>query len=92
MAEIVSPYFVSTEVPDIDFNREIVPPETNKTFPDGAIGIRTDGDFWAVAALPYKYLDVPLAEIVKALWPQYADEAELCPDSGTPEQEAYFAR
>lgn len=60
--------------PGLDFNREIVKPGTNETFPDGAIGVRVDDDFWAVAALPWKYLDTPIDEIVKELWPEYVVE------------------
>lgn len=68
LTDIQPPYFVTRDgLPGLDFNREIIKPGENAHFPDGAVGVRADGDFWAVAALPYKYLDVPLSEIVAAL-------------------------
>jgi hypothetical protein len=92
-AQIQPPYFFTAdELPGIDFNREIVEPGEHEGFPEGAVGIRADGDFWTVAALPYSLKEVPLAEIVKQLWPQYADKADLCPDAGSVEQQIYFAR
>lgn len=91
-SKIQPPYFFhEKDLPGIDFNRELVEPGEHEGFPDGAVGIRADGDFWTVAALPYALKDVPLTEIVKQLWPQYADEAKLCPDHGTVEQSVYFA-
>jgi len=90
--DLQPPYFAHTEgLPGIDFSREILKPGECEDFPDGALGIRVDDDFWSVAALPLKYADVPLADIVKNLWPQYADEATLCPDHGTAEQRVYQA-
>jgi hypothetical protein len=91
-SEIQPPYFFhEKDLPGIDFNREIVEPGQHETFPHGAIGIRADGDFWTVAALPYSLKEMPLADIVRQLWPQYADKAHLCPDHGTVEQKVYFA-
>lgn len=90
--DLIPPYFFTQdELPGLDFNREIIEPGTNEEFPNGAIGIRADDDFWGVAALPLSYRDTPLAEIVKELWPQYAASAKLCPDSGTVEQKIYFS-
>lgn len=67
---LVHPYWaVADELPDDDFSKEIVEPGTNDTFPDGAVGIRVDDDFWAVAALPLSFRNVPLEEIVKRFWP-----------------------
>jgi hypothetical protein len=86
------PYYVETDgLPGLDFNREIIPPGTNEAFPEGAIGIRVDGDFWAVAALPYSYLEKPLPEIVKEFWPQYMDTASFKAESGSVEQKIEFA-
>lgn len=90
---LVQPYWATGEtesLPGFDFNREIVPPGTNVDFPEGCLGIRADGDFWAVAALPLSYEAVPLETLVKALWPTIADRAECTPDSGTIEQKLYF--
>ena len=62
------------ELSSWDFNREIVNPGTNETFPLGAIGVRVDYDFWAVAALPYEeYINKTIQEIVAEFWPD-------CPD------------
>ena len=70
------------ELPFWDFNREIVPPGSSETFPNGAIGVRVDDDFWVVAALPYQeYLNVPIEAIVARLWPECV-EATFGPDSG----------
>jgi hypothetical protein len=75
-------YDPKSHFPGLDFNREIVMPGTNETFPDGAVGIRVDDDFWEVAALPWKYRDTPLEEIVGELWPEYvAEGATFEPDS-----------
>lgn len=85
-----SPYFVHTEgLPGLDFNRHIVLPGANEEFPQGVIGIYVDDDFWCVAALPISYLNVPLRDVVEALWPEYAAQAEMCPDHGTVEQRIY---
>jgi hypothetical protein len=68
MSYFVEPY---EDLPSHDFNREIIPPGCLDHYPDGAIGVRADDDFWAVAALPYeKYLNVSIEEIVSELWPE----------------------
>ena len=81
------PYWAVAEdekLPGHDFCREIVEPGTNETFPDGAVGIRVDDDFWAVAALPYEFKNQGLREIVKELWPWPACAGAIyCADSGT---------
>lgn len=56
-----------------DFNREIVKPNTNVHFPDGAVGIRVDDDFWIVAILPYKYAELSIQELVAIIWPAVTD-------------------
>lgn len=82
--DLKSPYWALPDDkgpwPGLDFNREIVTPGTNDTFPDGALGIRVDDDFWAVAALPLSWKDQPLADIVASLWPSRAPRAEYGPD------------
>ncbi len=90
LADIVPPFhYAADELPGLDFNREIVEPGDNETFPDGVLGIRVDDDFWAVAALPLKYRDKPLREIISALWPQYVEQATFLPDSGSIEQKLH---
>lgn len=96
-SDLSAPYFASVgngddALPGLDFCRDIVQPGTNETFPDGAIGIRVDADFWSVAALPMKYLDVPLKDLVAELWPHYAGEASFHPDSGSTEQAIEFSQ
>ena len=83
MSEIEKPYWVASanEVPFWDFNREIIPAGVLSLFPNGAIGIRVDDDFWAVAALPPEnYRDVPIQKIVAELWPELSCEATFGPD------------
>lgn len=90
--DLQPPYWVARDgLPGTDFNREILQPGENELFPDGALAIRADDDFWAVAALPLKYRETPLPEIVQALWPEYADKATYCPDHGTVDQRIYQA-
>ena len=62
------------------FNKCLVEPNANTTFPDGAIGIYVDHDFWAVAALPISYADKSIQQIVSELWPELTD-CEFGPDS-----------
>lgn len=69
------------DIPGYDFCREIVAPRTNKTFPDGALGVRVDDDFWSVAALPYRFAELSIKEIVETLWPEHLAEATFEPDS-----------
>jgi hypothetical protein len=65
-----------------DFCKEIVEPGTNREFARGAIAIRTDDDFWIVAAIPLRFRNVSCAEIVKAFWPGI-DNPLIRPDSGS---------
>lgn len=89
--EIREPYFIEDKLAGLDFNREIVEPGVLDGFPEGALGIRVDDDFWTAAVLPLSYRDVPLKEIVEELWPEYKDEAKYCPDHGSVEQKIYFS-
>lgn len=75
------PWFVSRRVPTTDFNREFCTPGIAPRFPDGALGIRTDDDFWEVALLPWRFSALSIQDLVAVLWPQYAGEAEYNPDS-----------
>lgn len=67
------PYWVTPtdELPfeQCDFNREIIEPFENRDFPDGAVAIRVDDNFWVVAALPLSYRDKSIQEIVAEFWP-----------------------
>ncbi len=70
--------------PGNDFNREVVEPGENKTFPNGAVGIRIDDDFWTVAALPLaEYRNIPIRDIVLKFWPEVTSP-EFKPDSDDP--------
>jgi hypothetical protein len=88
--DIQLPYFYEKELAGIDFNREIVEPGVLEKFPDGALGIRVDQDFWIAAVLPLKYKEFALKDIVAILWPEYVEDATFCPDSGTIEQKIFF--
>jgi len=85
MRELERPYWVILEsddepFPAHDFNREIVRPGLLPDFPEGAVGIRIDWNFWPVAALPYEeYKDVPIRKIVNEFWPQI-DRPRYGPD------------
>lgn len=67
--KMIGAFWYEKQPPFDDFSKEIVEPGTNETFPNGAVGIRVDDDFWAVAALPYEYKDTPIEEIVAEYWP-----------------------
>lgn len=73
-------WYAPLELPFSDFNKEINLPMTNKHYPDGAVGIRVDDGFWAVAALSYEFKDMTIQEIVAIMWPHYVDEAEYGSD------------
>ena len=66
-------WWVSIDPHFDDFNREIIEPNINETYPEGAVGIRTDDDFWQVAALPLKFRELTIQEIVPILWPDIKD-------------------
>lgn len=78
-------FWVSDGLPTLDINREMFPPGTNKDYPEGAVGIRTDDDFFCVAALPWRYRDLSASVIAPILWADVL-ERNLCfefnPDSG----------
>lgn len=71
---------VGTGLPCHDFNREFIEPGTNEEFPEGALGIRVDDDFWLVARLPYEYRVLSIEDLVEVLWPDITD-ATFNPDS-----------
>ena len=64
----------SDELWHLNFSKEIVPIKTNATYPKGAVGIRVDDNFWTVAALPPECEDIPLEDIVAALWPEISEK------------------
>lgn len=78
------PYWAAEDnLPGTDFCREMCPPGSNENFPEGAVGIYVDDDFWSVAALPWSYKDTPLQDIVAELWPDYMPGAEFRADHDT---------
>jgi hypothetical protein len=93
MPELTAPYWIAKDtLPGLDFNRHLVRPGESEHFPDGAMGVYVDDDFWAVAALPLdRYGDMPIEEIVAEIWPTYAKQATYTPDHGTIEQRLHFA-
>lgn len=76
-------YFLTREeaLPDYLFNKHIVPKGYNRDFPDGALGIFVDEDFWAVAALPARFQDLSIERLVALLWPDIALEVAYGPDT-----------
>jgi hypothetical protein len=56
-----------------DFNKEICPPGVLHSLPDGAVGIRSDGDFWTEAIFPWRFRELLIQEMVAVLWPQIGD-------------------
>lgn len=83
-------WFAPEHLPGNDFNREIVEPGVNETYPEGALGVRVDDDFWTVAVFPLEFRDLSIETLVPIVWPKITD-AEFRPDSGTPEQKEYYA-
>jgi len=92
MIELTKPYFYAPDhLAGLDFNRQIIEPGVRDDWPDGALGLYVDDNFWCVAALPLEeYRNIPLPEIVKAFWPMYFDQATFTPDHGTIERKAFF--
>lgn len=78
--ELIGVFGYEKTPPTSDFNREIAHPGVHPKFPKGCVGIRCDDDFWRVAALPYKYLDTKIEDIVKDLWPKLSKIATYGPD------------
>jgi hypothetical protein len=61
-------YWIDDQMFDVmDYNKEIVTPCSS--YPDGAVGIRFDDDFWINAVLPYKYRELSVETICETLWP-----------------------
>ncbi len=85
MVDLNRPYWACDATdypfPDHHFNREILEPGVNKAFPNGAVGIRVDDDFWSVAALPLgQFRGIPIEQIVALLWPDLTNPT-FGPDS-----------
>ena len=76
-------YWFDPNVPFYDFNRELIPAGVNTNYPDGVVGIRTDDDFWSVAALPLEFNTIHIEDLVAILWPDLVDEATYNPDTPT---------
>ena len=84
------PWSVWFNPPWKDFTREMIDPgyttttedgEVDTTYLDGALIIRGDFNFWMVAVLPRRFENVPLADLVKVIWP-HVEEPMLYPDDG----------
>ena len=65
----------------LDFNRDLIPPNTSTERPEGIVGIRVDEDFFLVAILPWKYHELNIQEIVQVLWPRLYNKSIFRPDS-----------
>lgn len=69
-------------LPSRDFNKDIIHPNNySDEYKEGALGLRVDGDFWAVAAMPYEFSELTTKEIVTILWPESVGKAYFKPDS-----------
>lgn len=73
-------FYITELLPGFDFNREIVRPNINPAYPEGVMGIRVDGNFYPVAALPAMYIGLPLQTVVRTLWPCCVDQATYAAD------------
>jgi hypothetical protein len=77
------PYWFHTDIDDSplstfnDFNKEIIEAGVSKKLPNGAVGIRVDSDFWAVAFLPLEFKSKTVQEIVLELWPELHAQATI---------------
>lgn len=76
-----------SSLPSHDFNREIVPAGKNDNYPEGALGIRVDDDFWVVAVLPFRFAELSIENLVEVIWPDIYPKAEFKPDSRDPDLE-----
>ena len=74
-------HYAGNDIPSLDFNREIAHPGVSKDYPEGILGLRVDDDFWVVALLPYKYIDLPIEFLVENMWPSLYKECSFHPDS-----------
>lgn len=63
-----------------DFTKCIVDPGTNESYPEGAIGVRGDDNFWSIAVFPDKFKPLTIQEIVTIVWPDKLDKAEFLED------------
>lgn len=74
-------WWIAQRLAGHDFCKEILEPGTNENLPDGAVGIRTDDDFWIAAELPYRFKDLDCATLVSIAWP-HIENPIIRPDSG----------
>ena len=63
----------AASIPFNDFNKEICLPGVHPDFPEGALGIRADENFWQVGLLPYRFHELSMEDIAGILWPGRAD-------------------
>ncbi|UEM03687.1 hypothetical protein JL101_027695 [Skermanella rosea] len=71
-----------------DFNREIAAPGSLDKFPDGAVAVRVDDDFFVVAVLPPEFVGLGIERIVPVLWPDVTDPVFKSDTFATPNQQA----
>ena len=70
--KLVSPcgaWWFSNPPFDYEMNRELCSPGIHAGYPDGVLAIRTDGDFWVDAKLPWRFSELSLQEVAGVLWP-----------------------
>lgn len=59
-----------------DFTKEIVEFEIDD-YPEGAIDIRGDDNFWIFAVFPLKFKTLTVQEIVSVVWPSHNSESAV---------------
>jgi hypothetical protein len=70
------------KLPSYDLNRAIVEPGKDLEYPQGALGIYADDDFYCVGVLPYEMRHYDFKTIVQILWPNHTPK--IRPDHGDP--------
>lgn len=78
-------WFVSHDNPHRDVNREVVTPGSivdQHSFPEGAMIIRVDDDFYSIALLPYELSFYDFRTVLKIIWPDV--NYTIRPDSHDP--------
>lgn len=72
------PYWIEPidDLPFHDFNKEIAKPGSAKSFPEGAVALRVDDDFFIVAVLPYVHARTPVDSLVYEVFPELKGKPE----------------
>lgn len=74
-------YYLVQMMPDTDLNREIVDATVHLSYPHGALCVRAYEGHWLMAVLPADYVGLGLIDIVRVLWPGYAEYVTLTSDT-----------